>query len=301
MMSVSLCLATKPTRSDVFGINPYELTVNEANRGRHTPPTNDQIVQRAVSMSDLGQIQPVEARRNPDKSLTLTLGYTRNAAARLIREGFAHNGKTYHNPNFVLQTRVVNCTDDEALKRNIAENTQRNNTSPIDDAHNQNKLSDLGMADQDIADFYGYDLANGNGSNRVKQYRKLLTLAPKLQNLVHNGLLGVQPALELLDLPESERDSAVENATRETTGKVNGAMIKSVVRDKILSDDSKDDKTAKPRSIREIRKTLEALKADEDEDEATRRLASDLLKWVNGKTTDQQFQNALKRFQNAAA
>jgi ParB-like chromosome segregation protein Spo0J len=299
-MSVSLSLATKPTRSDVFGVNPYELHVNEANRGRHTPPTNDQIVQRAVSMSDLGQIQPVEARRNPDKSLTLTLGYTRNAAARLIREGFTHNGKTYQNPNFMLQTRIVNCTDDEALRRNIAENTQRNNTSPIDDAHNQNKLADLGMADQEISDFYGYDPANGNGSNRVKQYRKLLTLSPKLQNLIHNGLLGVQPALELLDLPEADRDSAVENATRDT-GKVNGAVIKSTVRDKILSDNTKgeEEKGTKPRSIREIRKTLEALK--EDEDDATRRLASDLLKWVNGKTTDQQFQNALKRYQDAAA
>ena len=291
-MSIVLNLPTKPVRSDVYGINPAEITINEANRGRHIHPTTEQVTQRAINMLDLGQIQPVEARRNPDKSLTLTLGYTRTEAARLIRKGFSHNGKKYRDPDFLLQVRITTCTDSEALKRNIAENTQRNQTSPIDDAFNHARLAnELNMTGQEISDFYGYE--PNNGANKVKQYRKLLTLDKATQTLIHEGKMGVQIALQLVEADPAEREALIKEATREN-GTINGADIQSKIRQRKIEQNETD---TQPRSLKEIRKFLSA--QAENEDLGVKRFAKDLLDWVNGKKGDISFANAIQRLRDS--
>lgn len=308
-------------RGDLFFVDPYEVIVREELRGRHLPPSEPDIIERAVSLHDHGQIQPVECRRENGK-LLLTLGFTRCAAARLIRHGFiGPDGVERKDEKFVLQVKVVDTNDEGAFIRNVVENAQRNNTSPIDDAFNQARLRDrYGFTDTAIAKLYGY--AN---PQKVCRFRKLLALESPLQLLVHKGELGVQPALDLLELPADKRAVAVAAATAES-GKVNGAEIRTQVREHVINDDLKDTNEASDapaaepttpasnvapapaqssapksrltRSVREIRQFFEQQVGDSDQP-ALVRFAEDVLDFINGKKSERSLLNALERVLDA--
>jgi ParB-like chromosome segregation protein Spo0J len=235
-------------RGDLFYIDPYQIKVREDLRGRHKPPTDEDVISMAESMLDFGQIEPVEARRLPDQTLELNLGFTRTAAARLIREGFkvqTDDGEVErHDADFMLQVKVVDCNDQTAFTRNVVENCHRNMTSPMDDAFNQDRLRNLyGYNDVAIARLYGYP-----NSSKVSRLHKLLSLDRKVQDLVHagpqDGGMSVQAALDLLELPADQREEAVKTAT--ANGKVSGAEIRSIVRAHHLSDDKTEETPAAP-------------------------------------------------------
>src|SRR4051812_22350646 len=76
------------TRQDYFFVDPFEVIVKEELRGRRKPPTEEAIIDMATSMNDHGQQQPVQVRKADNNRIMLNLGFTRTAAARLIRTGF---------------------------------------------------------------------------------------------------------------------------------------------------------------------------------------------------------------------
>jgi len=297
-------------RSDIYSVDPYKVVVKEELRGRKIPPTAEAIMLLAVSMLARTQIQPVSCRRLDDKRLLLTAGFTRCAAARIIREGFDFQGEHHHDPDFMLKVVLAECNDEEALKRNIVENCHRNETSPIDDAHNQNKLRErYGMSDADITRLYEY----GN-PNKVGQLKKLLSLSDEEQTLVHNGDLSVSAALKLLPLDADKRAEVVANATKDT-GKVDGSSITAQVRDHHLNDDNSDtsddgmddvfgtqasdDTDTEPakkitRSMREVKNYLNE-RAEDEEMEVYHDVLNALLGFIAGTKTERQMDNAFKR------
>jgi ParB-like chromosome segregation protein Spo0J len=135
-------IAGKPiSRSDLFGVDPYDIDVQEEFRGRHIPPAEEAIVEMAESLLEQGQIQPVLARKIEGGRIRLTVGFTRCAAARLIRDGFiGSDGQSHQDKEFKLQVKIIECNDERALLLNIRENNDRGGTSEIDDAHNQETL-----------------------------------------------------------------------------------------------------------------------------------------------------------------
>lgn len=238
-MATTIKAGDNVRRGDLFYIDPYQIKVRNELRGRHKPPSQDKVINKAESMLDFGQIEPVEARRLPDKTLELSLGFTRTAAARLIREGFkvqTEDGEVERkDPDFMLQVKVVDCNDQVAFTRNVVENCHRDMTSPMDDAFNQDRLRNLyGYTDVQIGRLYGYP-----NSSKVSRLHKLLSLDAKVQDLVHlgpqDGGMSVQAALDLLELPAEQRDEAIAAAS--ANGKVSGAEIRSIVRAHHLSDD----------------------------------------------------------------
>ncbi len=249
-------------RSDVFILDPNEIYVNEADRGRFTPPLEEQIIDLALSILEYGQIQPVECRKIEGNRLKLTMGYTRMAAIRLIREGFTYEGETYHDPLLRIKCMVTNHNEEVAFKHNIVENQHRNQTSPIDDAHNQERLRDkYGMADRDIAKLYGMQ------SNQIARLTRLLSLDKSQQELVHSGSMSVDAAITLLDAPEDKRAGMIAAAI--VNGKVKGTAVKNQVRDHHLRDANPPvapgapapkagTYKAVPRSIRDVREFFEA-------------------------------------------
>ena len=103
-------------RGDLYYVDPFAVIVREELRGRHTPPTDQDVVMRAMSMAEHGQLQPVEARRSDGNKLLLTMGFTRCAAARLIRDGFTGpDGKKHQDKEFRLQVKITDCNDETAL------------------------------------------------------------------------------------------------------------------------------------------------------------------------------------------
>lgn len=239
-MALSINAGADARRTDLFMVDPYQIIVKEDLRGRLKPPTQEQIIDMAESLAKHGQQQPVQVRKVHDKQVQLVLGFTRCAAARLIREGFDFvnpaTGETerIHFPEFKLKVVVADVNEEQALLHNIIENAHRKDTSPIDDAYNHNKLRDkMGKTDAEITRIYRY-----KDSNRVGRCRKLLGLPNDVQEMVHDGRMAVSAALALLELPEEEMKTAIAAAVQDN-GKVSGAAINDIVRDHHLRDADK--------------------------------------------------------------
>jgi len=203
-MATNINAGSDVKRGDLFWVDPNEIIVREELRGRAAPPSEEKIVAMAESLLRETQLQPVKARRNADKRLVLTAGFTRNAAARLIRDGFTGSDGEFHKqPEFRLQVCISDMPDDQAKLANIAENSLRNDTNPIDDAINQEWIRQtLGLSNAEIGRRYYRDKTGV----KVGKYARLLTLDKDAQDLVAAGDLSVDAALSMLDLPESQRN-----------------------------------------------------------------------------------------------
>jgi ParB-like chromosome segregation protein Spo0J len=303
-------------RSDLYSVDPFEVVVKEELRGRWTPPTETMIINMAMSMMENGQRQPVEVRKIAEGKLMLVLGFTRTAAARLIRTGFTHNEVHYQDEQFKLKCSLTDANDQKAFINNIVENAHRNNTSPIDDAMNHHKLRDqYGYSDTDIAKLYQHGENPDKTINvaKVGRLRRLLALPEEAKQLVHTGKLAVQAALDILDI----EDEAIRNTTLEAVyadcgagESVSGTTIRSKIRDTILNDDSKTDeekatataaagkKAIKPRSMKEIRTFFGNLQ-ENHVDDAVKEFSKQFLSWVEGKKSDKVLGNAVEKFLDA--
>jgi ParB-like chromosome segregation protein Spo0J len=305
-MALRISAGDDARRVDSFMVDPYQLLVAEEERGRHFAPSEDDILDMAASLCDRGQIQAVEARRVQGNALKLTLGFTRTAAARLIREGFTGtDGKRRHDPAFLLKVNVVDGNDLHAFERNIVENQHRNATSPIDDAFNQERLRDrYGKTDAEIATLYGY-----RGTAKVTRLAKLLRLPPDQQRMVHDGQLGVDAAINLLDIPEASQAQVIEQAKAKGGKKVSGAAIKAQVREHVLRD-SEETQAAKltdaagqaitpPSPTRTIARTAAEAKAflsgleHRHRNEGVKRFASLMHDWLAGIVSDEAVEKAI--------
>jgi len=304
-MALKIVAGDDVKRGDFFFVDPFQISVKEDLRGRCKPIAQEAIVAMAISFHENGQIQPVQCRRVEGNKLQLNLGFTRTNAARLLRDGFECDGENYHDPDFKLKVAVVDCNDQQAFINNIVENAQRNETSDVDDAINQERLRDrYGNSDAEIARLYGYP-----NQNKVGRLRKLLQLDQKILDMVHDGQLPTQAALELLDVPAVHREQIIAEAETTAAGKVKATSVRSVVRDHHLNDDNKpedsgDTTTAetestkkRPRTMREIRKWLEAWADGEDADLAS--FAKSLLKFAEGKIGEAAMDRAMARILHA--
>lgn len=231
-MSLSLN-AGEVTRGDLYAVDPYQVMVREESRGRSFPPTQDQIVWLALDMLKNGQIQPVECKRveeaGADKhKLRLVSGYTRCAAARLIRTGFTVDGVEHKREDFKLKCLiVVGMNEENMLLHNISENLVRTERSPIDDAGNAKRLiNDYLYTPEAVAALFRCSEA------RITQILKLLSLDREQQYRVHTGDLSVAAALELLTIPEDRRKEVLESV--EESGKVTTSAIRAVERKREL-------------------------------------------------------------------
>ena len=306
-------------RGDMYYVDPFKVIVKESLRGRFTPPSDEAIILMAMSMADEKQIQPVECRlvgTGSEKELQLTLGFTRTNAARLIRTGFiGTDGEFRQNENFMLQVKVVDCNDEDALRSNIIENSRRNEVSDIDHAHNQNRLREnYGRTDVEIAKLYQYP-----DTQKIVRLRNLLQLTHEEQLLVHNGRLATTAAIKLLELSAEDRKKLIDELLAEAgDGKINGSLIADKVRNKILADaeskkkksdgdtaESTDDevvaKKSSPRSMKNIRTFFESVKSGEKTDPAVKKFSTEILNWLNGRVSDKAMENSLNRLLNATA
>lgn len=300
------------TRTDLYALNPYDIEMREDLRGRRWAPDEVAIISLARSLAINGQEQPCKARRNPDKSLLLVSGFTRCAAARLVRDGFTDQfGVKHHNPDFKLQVRVVVCNDEHAIVSNIVENNDRNDVSPIDHAFNQNRLREQYLwTDIRIAEKWGWTAV------QVGQYKRLLEHDEEVQRLIHQGLLGVKPAVDLLSITDlDDRRQAIMAATKES-GKVNGEAIREQIRAHHINDDdtqgetddsgdSEEQKPKKPsvtvtrRPLSKVVKALQVIKENDEYHQAIRRMAGDFIRFIDGRASETSLVNSFERLLDA--
>src|ERR1700676_4542922 len=120
-------------RQDEFLIDPQEILVDEALNGRWRPHDDEAVDQMVKSFEAEGQLQAVQVRRVHDNKVQLVLGYRRYNAARLYNE-------RHPDQPMKVRCKVVIVNDEEASRRNVVENRERAETTPVDDAHNQRRL-----------------------------------------------------------------------------------------------------------------------------------------------------------------
>jgi ParB-like chromosome segregation protein Spo0J len=308
-MAVNLNAGADMRRTQHFVLNPFDVLIDENSRGRFIAPSDEQIVEMAVSMHKNGQISPVECRRSvPDLRPVLVLGFTRTAAARLIRSGFDavidDQPTRVHDPAFLLKVNVVENNDESAFLRNIEENKARNATSIIDDVHNWQKLADrYGRSDAEIAKIYGVS------ASYVSRNRKLLRLGFATQVAVHRGELPVTAALTLADeVPERDHE-AILQAVKAHDGDVTGTGVVRHLRelaahakttsalpaDVLRDDPAKVAATSAPKpftpvdkdrpaSMREMRQLVDTMKTD-SVSVLTKKVGALLDKFVRGRAT----------------
>jgi hypothetical protein len=304
-MSTRISAGEDVKRGDLFMIDPYQIIVKEELRGRHFPPTEQMIIDMALSMMENGQRQAVECRKVENDKLLLVLGFTRTAAARLIREGFIHpeTNEQVVDTEFKIKVIITDANDQKAFLNNIVENAHRNQTSAIDDAFNQHRLRDqYGLSDSEIRHLFQY-----RDQNKVGRLRKLLSIPTQAQSLVHEGRLPVQAALDILEIEdETARNEAWEKvyADCESNGNTRASEVRALVRQHHLNDDHKegqDEQTgepaakvskAKPLSCKEIRTFFENL-AENSVDESIQAFANTSLLWLSGKRADKTMLKAI--------
>lgn len=221
-------LNTDHKKGTLYKFNPFDLVIDDSRRGRHRPPTDDQVTQMAISLWQHGQITPIafrpelkldkEGKAEPGRPV-VTAGFTRTEAAKLLRKGFYANIDQVNdqgevvpvrthivNADFMLEGVLTKESDDEAFVRNIVENAHRNQTTLIDDAYNQQRLREqpYGYTDRKIAGIFGVTPA------RISQLKHYLEMPEELQELVHAGRISGNAAELLERLPEAEYAEIVE-------------------------------------------------------------------------------------------
>ncbi len=286
-------------RCDLFAMAPEAIVVVEDLRGRWTPPTEAAIIGMAESLLEHGQQQPVVGRKVGDK-VQLVSGFTRIAAARLIRSGFVDsNGTHVCDPDFQIKVVLRALNDEGSFVANIVENRERNATSPIDDAHNQDKLRDrYSKTDAEISRLYRCD------GSTVARLKRLLLSPAKVQDQVHLGLMTVQAALDLQELPPEKREQAVAEATK-PNGKVNAGKIREQVREHHLADHAEQPEAAEseqaepkatpklPRTVKQVREFFEQALAEEGASDDTKAICKVAIGFINGTRTAASLAKAL--------
>lgn len=255
--------AGKVNRGDLFLISPEHIIVDDNANGRWKPHDEAKIAELVASYEVDGQLQPVQVRKLADHKVTLVLGFRRVAAVKKFNE---------LHPDKPMQVKCVVATainEEDAFRRNIEENRNRAETTPVDDAVNQRRLRDVYQwTDKRIAELYGCN------PSVVSQLKKLLTLSNEYLEKVHSKELSLQAALSLVDLTDEEKKEVLAEGTSTKT-----------VRKKVRKKKQKKNQRMS-RNLTEVKEYFEGLGGPAERPEL-KALAECVLKFINGSVSDE--------------
>ncbi len=266
-------------RQDMFSIFPENIVAIPGENGRETPHSQEEIESLARSIVEYGQLEPVLVRRIENHKVQLVAGYGRHAAV-------VHVNTVLQPSNPIkLRCTVSDLNPEEAFVRNLVENIERAQTTPMDDARNQRRLREqYGWSETKIADFYKKSVAY------ISQLRKTLVLPVAIQKEVATGNIPVMAAMDLSELSHDEQKAVLVEATNPTTGKVESETIRKAVRNKKIATGG-----GKGRSMKEMRDFFEGLTGPA-ETEGVRILSRKMLAFISGKVTDKEMNNAIVKW-----
>jgi len=275
-------------------LDPRDIVFDLADNTRHFGHSSEHIRILAESLIVNGQQQPVTIRRDGNNKPVLVSGYGRLQAALLINKDsdLRSLAQMEGQDIFRVNCLLVSANSEEAFLRSIVENKDRNPTTPIDDAHNIRRMIDQFGWDWDrVAEVFK---AKFDKAWAQRLYNKILTLSDDIQRRVHEGKLSINIAMNLADMPESERAEAVQ-AAEEPDGHVDPGAVREAVRN------SKQSRgRGLGRNVKEIRKVFEGIKDSEQHDDTDKRFAADMLRFIKGEIGEVGLYNAIRRLREAA-
>lgn len=151
------------------------------------------VAERAASMKDVGQLQNLLARPNPDKTpgapaLQIVAGETRWRAAGLLIE------RGDWSADHPIKTDVRDLTDEQVDRIALAENVQRSDLTTMEEARAYARMMNkYGWTTDQVADEVGKD-------RRTVQLRlRLLRLTPEQQQQLDDGEINYSQAQKIID------------------------------------------------------------------------------------------------------
>lgn len=201
-------MAKKKIQETVL-IDPSEIVVHHDLRGRKVKPKKEEIKLLAKTIADEGQLQPVGLRELSDeekkdhegKKYITVFGSSRCEAIQY------HNEQEGVKP-LKVEARIYDGSQFDLFLMTVHENLDRRDTTPVDDAFNQQRMRELNpdIKDIQIAKIYGCSAA------WVSSLKKLLESSAKVQAAVAQGVLSPSAAIEVSSLKKKDQDKALEKA-----------------------------------------------------------------------------------------
>jgi ParB family chromosome partitioning protein len=147
---------------------------------------DEDLQELAASINASGVLQPIVVRPGRDGHYILIVGERRMRASKLA-------GKT------TIPAIIRHVSDQQAAEMTVAENLQRQDLNPLEQAFAFARLSKEFKLTQE-------QIGNGVGISResVANYMRLLKLPPKVQEYIGHGTLGFSEARVLLTLDNPE-------------------------------------------------------------------------------------------------
>lgn len=185
-------------RKDILAAYPEDLIPNAELRGRAIPPTAAEVEALMQSIKRHGQLQAITVRLT-GKQYRVIAGETRRQAIALWNTQLAP-GEERHR----ILMQIATGNDEELFLATIAENRDRNPTTPIDDAVNCRTLIErFHKSTVEVSRIYGKSPA------WVTQRLKLLDLSDEERLAIHSGHLATAGGELLASIPTEDRPTVL--------------------------------------------------------------------------------------------
>jgi hypothetical protein len=203
-------------RDALYKCYPEEIEIRPLLNGRHEKPDIEWLIN---SILKEGQMLPVEIWSDGGTPV-LAYGFSRWRAISEINKRKLTPEKMQ-----IKCTFLARCNEQMAFIRNITENRMRNPTSPMDDAHNIQRLLNYTMAEADIAKIYfplsATDEELKKALKWVRETVNLIKLTPEAERAMRDGRLNETAAQAIAKLSSAQQKEALKK-----DGKVTAADIK---------------------------------------------------------------------------
>ena len=162
-----------------------------------------------------GQLVPAVCYKTPDGWPVLIAGHRRYRAIVLINRGITDPEQKLRLKFNYSQVK----SEEEALDITVAENRNRTDVNPLDDAYNIGVyLVKFGKGLEEIAKKY-FPGANtpeklAKAVAWVKERQKLLELSPEAQEKLRNGEFSTSAAQQLVKLQPADQDKVIKKAEK---------------------------------------------------------------------------------------
>lgn len=206
----------KMTRDALYKCFPEEIEARADLNGRQEKPNIEWLI---ADILRHGQLEPVLIW-NDGGSAVLAAGFSRWRAISEI------NKRKLTQNKLQIKCVYINCNEQSAFIRNLSENRMRNPTTPIDDAHNIQKLFDWTMDEKQVAQIYFPIAATDDEvKDAIKWIRErvnLIRLTPEAERAMRDGRLNETAAQAISKLSGAQQKELIKN----NDGKINAKDIK---------------------------------------------------------------------------
>lgn len=202
------------SRNNMFLIDVDAIGIED---GFNTRKDFGDIEALAAKIRKRGILQPLRVRRDGDKVM-LVAGERRLRAVQLLRE----QGVKFERVPCVLADRHANETDN--ILDMLAENADRKDLTPIEEAEGFARLMKYGMTEQQVAEEFGIS------ESTLKNRLELLKASPAARKALQDGKASSAAVIQILRRYESreEQDGALKDAIQAAgpTGSVSKGAVK---------------------------------------------------------------------------